>query len=84
MSARYRVRPAIRNDLKTCVGYIARDNLDAAIRFRHAAKETFEAVARDPRLYPYHRATRSKAHGPRLADTDRPGFQEVPGLFSRG
>ena len=52
MSYSLRVRPAAIADVDEMALYIARDNLDAALRFYDAVDRTYRQIRQHPRRYP--------------------------------
>ena len=52
MTAKYTLYPAARRDLDEIADYIARDNIDAALRFYDAAHAAFEQLATMPGMGP--------------------------------
>lgn len=55
MSHRLRIRPAADADVDGIAAYIARDNLDAALRFYDAVDSTFRELQDHPNRWPrYH------------------------------
>ncbi len=72
MSGTYVVRPQVKRDIIRHATYIARDNLDAALRFRHAAQETFEVTAVTPRGYGLVKPLQGQFPGLRCRPLKRP------------
>ena len=46
----YKILPQAEHDLDNCVEYIARDNLDAALRLYDCSEKTYQLLAKNPNI----------------------------------
>ncbi len=53
----YSIRPLAEQELDDYVAYIAKDNIDAALRLYEAAEETYEQLAEFPKIGEYYPST---------------------------